>query len=119
MRSCGRIGRHWLVRKQHILRVAHQRVFALVAKRPVEVVNIDGPPHDARESVRFRHVDLDADAPLIVVSDPVAVAISVRHLRFVVPNACPAIAQLLADLVVGQVARLAGVSTSRAGVEPI
>jgi hypothetical protein len=117
MRSCSRIGRHWLVRKQNILRVCHQRVFSLIAKRPVEIININGPPHDARESVRFRHVDLDADAPLIVISDPVAVAISVWHLRFVVPNACPAIAQLLADLVVGKISRFAGERTCRAGVE--
>ena len=117
MRSCRRIGRYRIVRKQNILRVGHQRVFSLIAKRPVKIININSPPHDARESVRFRHIDLDADAPLIVISNPVAVAISVWHLRFIVPNSCPAVAQLLADLIVGQVSGFAGVRTSRAGVK--
>jgi len=119
MRSCGRICRYWVVRKKNILRVGHQRVFSLIAKRPVEIINVNSPPHDTGESVRFSHVDFDADAPLIVISYPVAVAISVWHLRFVVPNARPAISQLLADLVVSKVSRLAGIRTCGAGVEVV
>lgn len=117
--SRGRICWNRIVGEKHLLGVVHQRVSSLIAKRSVEIINVDCPPHNSSKSVALCHVYFDADALLIVVSDPIAVSISVRHLGFIVIDTRPSSAELLADFVVREVAWFAGISSSCARIIPV
>ena len=119
MGSSWRIGWNGIVGEKHLLGVVHQRVSSLIAERSVEVINVDRPPHDSSESVAFCHVDLDSDALLIVVSDPISISVSIWRLGFIVIDARPSSTELFADFVVREVARFAGISSSCARIIPV